>query len=583
VSVFNSYSVRRSIFGLAKLLASLLLLLELFVASTNAQTNSTWNGGTGNWSDSGNWNPVAVPNNSGSATYDVTIGVANSNVTMDILNDTINNLTLEATDSLTITDNTLSLVSGASLDSGTITNTGGIFNNDAGASLTISGEFLDQYSFNTAPTLNNAGKMFLTADGGIVSNAGNINNSGTLTKAGNLDVGNSSINNSGTLTNASGGNLFVGDEGVVSNTGKFYNYGLAFNEEEISNNLGGSLINYGTIINFFDAATVNYGRLVNTSGGTINDLEGNLINHGTLINAGTINNSGGLLYNYGTLNNAGMLLSTAGAENFDGLLDNYGTLNNSGTLTISSGTGFVGQSTLNNYGTINNSGMLFNTLVGGNGGFPVSTLNNFGTLNNSGTITNTGTFTNSGFVNITSSGLFTTSTDYTQTTGRTIVNGTLTATGSSVVNIQHGILSGGGTINGNVLMGGTMIAGTPGDPRTMMINGNYEQSGGASYEELINGTSNGLLDVSGLAKLDTDAFLKIALEGGFDPSNGTSYTIVNYGSESGGFVISDPFFNHGSQKWVISSYDGGGGNDIVLTAEANAVATTPEPGTRVLV
>lgn len=120
-------SARTSTFGLARLFASHIPLLGVFAESANAQTNSTWNGGTGNWSDSGNWNPAAVHNNSGSATYDVTIGVANSNVTMDVLNDTVNNLTLEATSSLTITANTLSLVSGASFDNGRITNNGLFF------------------------------------------------------------------------------------------------------------------------------------------------------------------------------------------------------------------------------------------------------------------------------------------------------------------------------------------------------------------------------------------------------------------------------------------------------------------------
>ena len=552
VYVFNSCSVRRSTFGLARLLASLLFLLGSFAVSANAQTNSTWNGGTGNWSDSGDWNPAAVPNNSGSTTYDVTIGVANSNVTMDILNDTINNLTLEATSSLTITSDTLNLVSGISFDDGTITNTGGVFNNDAGASLTISGKVFNGDLSISGTSLNNAGKLFVTADGVVGSDFGNISNSGKLTNAGSLEVAFGSINNSGTLTNASGGNLVVNDEGIVSNTGKFYNYGFALNEEEISNNLGGSLINYGTITNFTSAVIFNYGRLLNTSVGTINAFETNLTNHGTLINAGTINNDGSFLFNYGILNNSGILLSNADDDNAESLLDNYGTLNNSGTL--------------------------FNTLVSGTEGV----LNNFGTLNNSGTITNTGTFTNSGLVKITSSGLFTTSTNYTQTAGRTILNGTLTATGPAIVDIQGGMLSGGGTINGNVKMAGTMIAGMPGTPLTFLINGNYEQTGTGIYDELIGSNANGLLRVSGAAKLDPGASLDIFLLGGFDPSNGTSFTILDYGSESGAFAITDPFFNGGTQKWVISSYAGGDGDDIVLTAEANNVATTPEPATTFL-
>jgi hypothetical protein len=572
----------------AVLTAFLALFLGLFIVSANAQTNSAWNGGTGNWSNSRNWHPAAAPNNTGTTTYDVTIGVANSNVTMDVLNDSIDDLTLDATTSLTISGNTLNLILGASSDAGMITNSGGVVNNKLGSSLTISSGFLNQGAFISgnfvAGSLNNTGKLLVSSSGLILNQDGDtINNSGTLINAGNLFMLEGVINNTGILTNNSD-NFTILDAGL-ENYGKFYNYGMIHNEGGINNNLDSSLTNYGTINTLFDGEIVNYGRLLNTSGGTINEISfGNLINHGTLINAGTINNSDSQLYNFGVLNNSGILLSTA-EENIDGLLDNYGTLNNSGTLTNSSGTPFgppPQSGTLNNYGTINNSGMLFNTLEVGAGPFAVSAFNNFGTLNNSGTITNTGTFTNSGLVKITSSGLFTTSTNYTQTAGRTIVNGTLTPTGPAIVDIQGGILSGGGTINGSVKMAGTMIAGMPGTPLTFLINGSYEQTGTGIYDELIGSNANGLLQVSGAAKLDPGASLDIFLLGGFDPSNGTSFTILDYGSESGAFAITDPFFNGGTQKWVISSYSGGDGDDIILTAEANNVETTPEPANTLL-
>jgi hypothetical protein len=231
---------------------------------------------------------------------------------------------------------------------------------------------------------------------------------------------------------------------------------------------------------------------------------------------------------------------------------------------------------LDNSGTINNSShaSLINS----------GTLSNTGTITDGGTINNTGTFTNSGAVTITKSGHFTTSTNYSQTAGSTFVNGTLTSTGSAIVNIQGGTLGGGGTINGNVLMGGTIIAGTTGHPLTLDINGNYDQTGAGIYTELISSKRNGLLNISGSATLDPGASLDIALLDGFDPKNGTSFTIMDYGSESGTFAISDPFFNGGTQQWVITSYKGGDGDDIVLTAEAAAAdpVATPEPGTILL-
>jgi hypothetical protein len=128
-----------------------------------------------------------------------------------------------------------------------------------------------------------------------------------------------------------------------------------------------------------------------------------------------------------------------------------------------------------------------------------------------------------------------------------------------------------------------MIAGTPANPGTLNITGNYTQAGSGVYSELISSIANGLLNVSGSANLGAGGTLAITLLGGFDPANGTNFTIVDYGSESGTFTISDPLFGPGnSQQWVISSYNGGDGDDIVLTAEASAVAPTPEPSSLLL-
>jgi hypothetical protein len=377
--------------------------MYLCPACAVGQTNSSWNGGTGNWSDLGNWNPAAVPNNSGTTKYDVTIGAANSNVTMDVLNDTIDNLTLASKNSLTITGNSLSLVAGASFDNGMINNDGDIFNNALGSSLTISGVFIDQDSFGISipSTFNNAGKVFVTADGLFYNQFGStistINNSGTLSNAGSLFMEQGVINNLGTLTNASGGTVSFLDAGIFNN-GKFYNYGMVHNEGGITNNSGGLLTNYGTINNII-AEIVNHGTLLNTSGGTINnESTGELFNYGTVTNAGTVSNSGSELYNYGTINNSGTISNINGSD-VVGIIDNSGILNNSGTINNMNG------QSLTNEGTFKNSGTLFNdsTSTIGNSG----TLTSPGTINNNGAFSNTGTITNRGTLNNTASATFT--------------------------------------------------------------------------------------------------------------------------------------------------------------------------------
>lgn len=68
-------------------------------------------------------------------TYSVTIGAPSSVVTMDFLNDTIDNLTLSATNTLNIiAGNILTLVSGASSNSGAIFSYGTL-NKSSGAYL----------------------------------------------------------------------------------------------------------------------------------------------------------------------------------------------------------------------------------------------------------------------------------------------------------------------------------------------------------------------------------------------------------------------------------------------------------------
>lgn len=107
-------------------LFSLALVLVFLVSTVVAgEINSTWNGGEGYWNTVANWNPLGVPNNGGSNTYNVFIdggsGV-NSAVSLNT-NATIDNLTIDFGDSLTVNNNyNLGIASGVS--AGTITNNG---------------------------------------------------------------------------------------------------------------------------------------------------------------------------------------------------------------------------------------------------------------------------------------------------------------------------------------------------------------------------------------------------------------------------------------------------------------------------
>jgi hypothetical protein len=275
------------------------------------QTNSKWNGGTGNWSDLGDWNPAAVPNNSGTTTYDVKIGAANSNVTMDVLNDTIDNLTLTSKNSLTIdAGDSLSLVSGTSFNSGTI-NVTGFLNNDLGSAFT------------------NAGTITSTSGTGNLSNTGTFTNNGTIS---NVSISNydfptpaAVFTNNGTITTAANGDLYNIDFNVFTNNGKI----TIVSTSAVIN--GGTFQNLGTIYN---------NGLLNNSPGVTGD--------GFFVNAGTINNQAdgslenGIVNtfdNTGTINNAGELsnyfyFQNGGKINDNGTLDNEGSLNNDSPHSI---------------------------------------------------------------------------------------------------------------------------------------------------------------------------------------------------------------------------------------------------------
>jgi hypothetical protein len=564
----KSSSVLRSVCVLTGPVVYFCLLLAVLAAPLNAQTTSSWNGGTGNWSVSSDWNPSGVPNNIGSTTFSVNVTAPNSVVSMDVLNVAIDNLTLAAPNFLTINaGNTLALVSGTSANYGTITNKGAIV-------------LLFGPNSGLLPTLNNYGSI--SGTGGLnTSPDGTFNNYGTF--SGNFNNFNSVTNNG--LLYSSGESQ---NNGALANSGTLVNNGTITQfSGVITNSVGGTIVNHGTLQN--DSLLFNDGTIYNAPGASIvntDEVTGFFVNTGTIINAGGFNNAdavfqGGTIDNLssGSLINQGINFLSVNTLNNAGTVTNFGrfaqfsavTVTNSGTITNEgNGAQFFA-------GILFNSGMVRNTV----GATLSASFINTGTVNNQGTL-DSGPFTNFGRVKISDTGLFNVSTNYNQFAGSTVVNGTLTASNGAIVNILGGSLSGGGTVNGNVVMGGTMIAGTPHNPLTFNINGNYSQNATGIFTELISSKGNGLLNISGTAALAPGALLNIQLVGGYDPKNGTSFTIMDYGSEKGTFTITDPYFDHGKQEWVVSSYAGGDGDDVVLTAEA-AHVVTPEPCTMLLV
>jgi len=418
---------------------------------------------------------------------------------------------------------------------------------------------IDRFDLGTPNTLTiNSGNTLNLA-------SGTSNNYGTLINYGNLANGNATtpsaaITNYGTLINYGGiGGL---EAGPITNYGTFVNSGnLSLELFSSGFSSGGILINSGTIHAGLFAIPMSIGGIaINT--GTIDCIDGVLSFSGVVINSGS-----GLIRSQlqtlmsGTIDNSAMISLFSFTSS-----TNSGTINNTGTIGLDA---ILFNGSFTNSGTINNSGALSNGSLDG------AAFINSGSLNNSGTVNNSGFFTNSGRVTISSSGLFTTITDYTQAGGSTVVDGTLAVaapgnSGGTIVNIQGGTLSGTGTINGNVLMAGTMM---PGDaPGTLTIIGNYEQTGTGMFKELMSPYAQAFLDVSGNVVLDPGATLDINLLGGFNPL-GDTISIMDFSTLSGQFANGSSFLDDGF-LWDITYRQ----HEIDVTA----VEAVPEPSSTLL-
>jgi len=291
-------------FGVNLLVA--LLVLGFADAAAFAQTNATWNGGTGNWSNGANWstNP-AVPNNGGGNFYNAVInGTGSDTVSFDVTRTVINSLALGPGESFQ--DNGLS------------------------------------------PTLTIGDPNFPAA--GLLTNNGAINWGSNANLTLDMTAGNGSIiNNSSATMNLTGAALTINDSGNAN----------------VTTLSGGGTINLSVgVINgqFGDETLKNVDNSIMGSG-SISNLT--LINNGSIIANGisaplTITPNGG-----GFTNNGAVI-----ATRLDLLVINAGPVTNNGTMTISSGSlivnGDLGQTNRASLALANSStGTITGSLTGG--------------------------------------------------------------------------------------------------------------------------------------------------------------------------------------------------------------------------
>ena len=612
-------------------LASAGEITAVYCVSVNGHCSDTANG---NWSTLGNWwqpnstgrlSPLGtVPNNGAAGTYSIGIALGEQ-LTQDVPHVTIDNVQAVTGALVTPSGTSMTLVNGQSNISLAFFQNGGILSNGSG--IVINGQ-----PFGYSTLVNGSGFLTNTSTG-VIFNLNEIDNvSGPMINNGTLlnsfyafaPSYRGVLNNYSTVDPIYGGG--VTNNGTLSNLGILNNiYGNTYDPfghpmpAEIDNN---GTLNNGILANIGGALTNEPGTLNNGSGTVLNNNAGGTFNNnvlgvlnnsGTFNNGGTLNSSGtlnnnsggvfnnsgqfGLLQNAGTLNNSGILnISDAAGLSNSGILNNYGTVNNGtasplynfgGTLNNNPGSTFndagtiinSDNGTLNASGTINNVGMLSNSAAMNNAGTLNSsgTLLNFGTLLNAGTLRNSGTVSSTGTVSVAHNGLVHNTSSGAMNLAEVDVAGTLendgtvTMTGSSPLTIAAGgVLSGSGTVVGDVLNGGTL---SPGDsPGIFTIVGNYTQTSTGVYLLELFGPGSGQYDqlvVTGTGTLG--GTLDIDLMNGFLPS-GQSFEFIDSGGLLGAFSKVD-FLDCPTCSSLLA-YNG---TNVSLTA-----TNGPEPSTLIL-
>jgi hypothetical protein len=522
-----------------RLLAPAFLLAVLCVIPANAQVNSTWIDGTGNWSNAANWNN-GVPNGN----YNAFVGNGSSPNPLAYLdiNASVNNLSLDSAGVLIQPGNNLSLynlylsgnssfLTGATgnetltfLGIGTIPT--GIFGNGTVSNVNLTVFGIPYFVITNGATVSTSGAFANNGFGDdqfTLSNGSTLNVNGGFRTCCDLTITASKMNVTGSwdMNNAEVNYLNL-------SAGATVNVGGSFNSSNFIAGIGvsgGSVLNVGG--NFYNEANDYFSALGVTDGSAVN-VGGNYTSAGLVV----------------------VDISNGSLLNVKGNLSNLTTYYPIGepfvpSLTISNG------SVLSVGRDLNNSGMF--------------------SLSTGSEVTVYGAFNNSGSVSVDDSSTLRVKSGFDQTAGSTVIDGILDARGPGV-NITGGNLDGSGLIRGNVMMGGAITPGSAGTPGLLTIGGNYQQTSSGVLDELIGSGAHGVLDVKGAAGLGSGA-LSITLLGGFDPV-GDKFDIMNFKSLSGDFSNGTSFVADG-YDWTLNY----GSKDVVLTAVSPA--ETPEPSTLV--
>jgi hypothetical protein len=453
----------------------------------------------------------------------------------------------------------LTNLSGTTLTGGTYTVSGTMQLGASGtsivtdaANITLTGassQIIDFGSNNVLAKLAtiSSGSSFNLGAARSFTTAGNFTNNGTLTVG-----GGDTFKVNGNLTNFSGTTL----------TGGTYNVGgtLSFNSANIVTNaanitLTGASSNIlsntatNALTNF---ATNNAGATFALGAGRSFTTAGNFTDNGTL-----------------TVGSGDTFKVNGNLTNFSGTTLNSGIYNVTGTLQ------FNGANIVTNAANITLSGTTFKILDQSSNNGIAKFANNSGTFALASTAALTtagGNFTNSGTFTVNTGSVFTvggSSFNFTQTAGKSTIDGMLQGAGAGTLSLNGGSLFGGGTLGYAVTDKGTI---TPGDSSTktgiLTVSKTYTQNSAGALDISIGGATQGTqydaLKVTSTATLN--GTLNVSRVNNFTPTIGQTFDIVHGASLTGAFSTINGLSINGSEHFSLSQT----ATDIILTVVSGA-------------
>ncbi len=505
---------------------------------------------------------------------------------------------------------------------GTVTNNGSLQLNSVG-----NGTFLGIIG---NVTLNGTGAVTLSNNGNNIifaQTSGNtLTNSSTIQGAGNL--GDSNL----TLVNATAGKISANDTTALvidTGSGGFNNLGT------VSAAKGSTLQinpNGQPFLNFTNAAdgTLTGGTYLATGTIQFGSTGTSILNDNANI---TLTGTSAQLLNLGGQNLLTPLASIGAGSSFGvtagAKFTTVGNFTNNGTLTVGGNSRFAVNGNLTNFsgttltgGTYNVTGtfqfkdanivinaanitlngtkalIINQNKVNGLAKFATNGAKGSFTLSGNANFTTVGNLANAGTMKVSKGSTLTVAANssYTQTGGKTTVDGTLTTTGTGDITISKGALFGnGGDLNGNVSSSGTINIGDAlHKAGTLTVGGTYTQSSAGVLAVDIGGLTAGSqfdqLTVTNAASLN--GILNLGLINGFVPTLGETFDILNASAVTGTFSTVNGTGINSNEHFVVVYNPTNVTLDVVAGATLNggmlqanyAVANnaTPEPGSLLL-